>query len=106
MSEYQPMQLNHPPGCNCIDCTLLRERSFSNAVAAQKKRRTPRVDKLEKKNREDRVASIVMRALVTEPDICGERIGNVRFTDKGCSIDLANGDTIAIRITAYAATND
>lgn len=38
MSDYVPMQLNHRHGCDCIDCTLLRERSFSNAVAAQKKR--------------------------------------------------------------------
>lgn len=38
MSDYVPTQLNHQRGCDCIDCTLLRERSFSNAVAAQKKR--------------------------------------------------------------------
>ena len=38
MSEHLWKQLHHQRSCNCIDCTLLRERSFSNAVAAQKKR--------------------------------------------------------------------
>lgn len=38
MSEYVPTQLNHKRGCDCPDCALLRERSFSNAAAAQKKR--------------------------------------------------------------------
>jgi hypothetical protein len=38
MSDYVPRQLHHQRGCNCPDCALLRERSFSNAVAAQKRR--------------------------------------------------------------------
>ena len=70
---------------------------------ASEARRAARMSRLEKKNREDRVAAIVMRALVGEDGVCGERISNVRFTDKGCSVDLANGDTIAVRITAYNA---
>jgi hypothetical protein len=76
--------------------TLARE------FAAEAKRGT-RMSKLEKKNREDRVANVIMRALVTESDVSGERVTNVRFTDKGCSIDLADGGTIAVRITAYSA---
>jgi len=59
------------------------------------------MSRLEKKNREDRAASAIMRALVTETEVSGQRITNVRFTDKGCSIDLADGGTIAVRITAY-----
>ena len=62
------------------------------------------MSRLEKKNREDRVASMTLGAFVSNGgvlDICGVPIKNVRFTDKGCSIDLDDGGTIAIRITAY-----
>lgn len=63
--------------------------------------------RLEKRNRENAVASLAMRGVLSgENMICGIAIKNVRFTDKGFSVDLDNGDTIACRITAYEAEKD
>ena len=57
--------------------------------------------KLDKKNREDRAALIVMRALLSEEgNIDNRRISNARYTTRGLVIDLSDGSTINIRITA------
>ena len=70
---------------------------------AAEARRSPRMTKLEKANRENHVASTCMRGLLADKTICGETVTNVRYTDKGCSVDLSDGSTIAVRITAYPA---
>lgn len=75
---------------------------------AREARRAP-FSRLDKKNREDRIASLIVGMFSYESefnDVCGARVTNVRFTDRGASIDLADGGTIAVRITAYAPDKD
>ncbi len=61
-----------------------------------------RLQKLEKENRQNQVAAAAMRGVLGETEITGIKISNVRYTDKGISVDLSDGSTIAVRITAYA----
>lgn len=38
MTDYVPTQMHHQRGCNCPDCSILRERNFAAAATAVEKR--------------------------------------------------------------------
>lgn len=79
----------------------MHRNSIAREIATEA-RRAPRLPKLEKKNRENAVASAAMRGVLSEAMICGVKVFNVRFTDKGLGVDLEDGSTVVCRITAYA----
>lgn len=70
-------------------------REFSREAS-----RSTGLSKLEKENREDRLASKIMKALTDSGDaeICGVKIENVTFTKSGCHVFLADRTSLKITI--------
>lgn len=88
MSDYVPMQLNHQRGCGCIDCALLRERSFSAAAKAQEKRqRMP--------------LHLSIAHLVTE-FMAGVKAGNF---PAGANVEAHLSDAVQRRVRRYVSAD-